>query len=589
MRAIFVRSLVASFALAGAVQSDAAPTPPPLIFRVDEGRNINSFVRTGPVAAHLVTRSGTAPRILVAFPAGNSGVGLWFMPTDQPVHWTLMSEPRATTIADGKGRALHGIEVKVAVDATTLHVQRALLSSVRVLRDYEAGGRIPNEVAVAPTRQSDGLTWSRDRLDGAPGYFLRVQALDGATISSQAISARPGTRLHLNIVSATGDEPLTPFRPSSVLTRDAHADPRAQNILSFLAYREKFLAGSWRFNTYFGRDTLMSLTLLMPVLRPVAVESGLASVLERLAPNGEVAHEEDIGEFAVLRNSAAGRGLTDEAVFDHGMVDDDFMLAPVAAAWLLDDREGRRRARQFLGTSDANGRRLGDAMAGNFKWVVERSAPFARRPEVENLVGIKPGRRSGQWRDSDTGLGGGRYPFDVNVVFVPAALHAIDRLVRSGLLDPYLSRKDREALLRSREQHPVWRDEAPAFFEVTLPSDRARSNVLAYSMEAAVDAGPALDFLGRDPLTFNAVSLDSEGRPVPIMHSDDGFSWLFGSPSPDALERSIRALLRPFPQGSGRPWASWSQTPRSPARTSNPSSPAMPIMERLFGRGSRPF
>ena len=69
----------------------------------------------------------------------------------------------------------------------------------------------------------------------------------------------------------------------------------ARNTLRFLSYREKFLAGSWRFNTYFGRDTLMSLRLLMPALQPPAIEAGLNSVLARLADDGEVAHEEGIG------------------------------------------------------------------------------------------------------------------------------------------------------------------------------------------------------------------------------------------------------------------------------------------------------
>jgi hypothetical protein len=41
------------------------------------------------------------------------------------------------------------------------------------------------------------------------------------------------------------------------------------------------------FDTYFGRDTLMTLKLLMPVLQLPAVESGLLSVLTRLAADGE--------------------------------------------------------------------------------------------------------------------------------------------------------------------------------------------------------------------------------------------------------------------------------------------------------------
>ena len=73
--------LLAISAIAKADEAIAPPGARALAFRIDEGRNINSFLREGPVAAHLLLRSGTEPRILVAFPAGNSGVGLWFEKT----------------------------------------------------------------------------------------------------------------------------------------------------------------------------------------------------------------------------------------------------------------------------------------------------------------------------------------------------------------------------------------------------------------------------------------------------------------------------------------------------------------------------
>ncbi|MBL7396164.1 hypothetical protein INQ29_25365, partial [Escherichia coli] len=53
---------------------------PELAYSLTEGQNLNAFVRDGKVAAHLLLRNGSDPRILVAFPAGNSGVGLWFAP-----------------------------------------------------------------------------------------------------------------------------------------------------------------------------------------------------------------------------------------------------------------------------------------------------------------------------------------------------------------------------------------------------------------------------------------------------------------------------------------------------------------------------
>jgi hypothetical protein len=41
----------------------------------------------------------------------------------------------------------------------------------------------------------------------------------------------------------------------------------------------------------------------------------------------------------------------------------------------------------------------------------------------------------------------------------------------------------------------------------------------------------------------------SPGRPVPVMHSDDGFALLFGAPTPAQLERSVTAMTRAFPAG----------------------------------------
>lgn len=50
----------------------------------------------------------------------------------------------------------------------------------------------------------------------------------------------------------------------------------------------------------------------------------------------------------------------------------------------------------------------------------------------KNLVALKDGQPVGQWRDSNDGLGGGRYPYDVNTALMPAALRAIAGLARAG-------------------------------------------------------------------------------------------------------------------------------------------------------------
>ena len=542
-----VIGLAGTLLLGSCTTAKTPPATPPLLrFQIDEGRNINSFVREGAVAAHLLLRSGTDPRILVAFPAGNSGVGLWFSNSDSSVEWTLPRPPSLLNDKDAQGRPLHGIEAEVSADTGKLGIHAAVLSSVRVLRDYQALGTVPEGIAVAPTVTGNRIVWARNRLDGAPGYRLSIEALDGARISNEAITSSDG-KLRLKIEALTGERPLTAIDKTSLLTATAARDTRARDVLTFLSYREKYLAGSWRFDTYFGRDTLMSLTLLTPVLQHLAIESGIGSVLTRLAPDGEVAHEEDIGEFAVLRNSREGRGAVDTPIYDYGMIDDDFMLAPLTANWLLDN-EGRTRAPKFFAEKNAAGVRQGDALVKNLLWVVERTAAFTADPKPANLVGLKEGRMTGQWRDSEEGLGRGRYAYDVNAVFVPAALEAIDRLVQSGLLHTYLSDAQRRTLQKARAQHAVWSRKAPPMFVVTVPAKQARDEVAAYAATIGVDSDAPLAALASDlggqSLTFNALALDANGKPIPIMHSDDGFALLFSNPrSAAALDQRDHASI----------------------------------------------
>jgi len=535
MKAISSIALLATAALAAGA---------PLSFRIDEGLNINSFLRDGPVAAHLLLRSGTEPRILVAFPAGNSGVGLWFKETTTPVTWTLVMPPRPVMLLDQKRRPLRGIEFEVEADASELRPRAAVLSSVRVLRDYELLGKSPAEVMVAPRRAAERLSWARDRLDTAAGYRLTIEAVAGAQVSAERFTAANGAPLRLRIQALTGEPPLQPL--DSILASSAGNDARARNALAFLSYQEKFLAGSWRFNTYFGRDTMISALLLAPVLEPQAIESALASVLDRLAPNGEVAHEEDIGEFAVLRNAREGRGRVATPVFDYGMVDDDFLLAPLAVRWLV---ENRTRARAFLAGKGVDGTRRGSALARNLCWVVERAAAFADDPRATNLVEIKPGRMTGNWRDSELGLGTGRYAYDVNAALVPAALAAAARLAECGQLDEYLDASQRRTLAQAGPRARVWAARAPSYFAIEVPASRARADISAYAREIGVDGERALHGVDQQPLTFNALSLDEQGKPVPILHSDEGFRLLLTEPPANEIPRCLDAIMRPFPGG----------------------------------------
>jgi hypothetical protein len=55
--------------------------------------------------------------------------------------------------------------------------------------------------------------------------------------------------------------------------------------------------------------------------------------------------------------------------------------------------------------------------------------------------------------------------------------------------------------------------------------------------------------MGDKTLAFHALSLDENGRPVPILNSDEGFRLLLTEPSVAELERCVVAIMRPFPAG----------------------------------------
>ena len=538
--------------LAVASVTAGASEPPALRFSVPQGGDLNEFYRDGPVAAHLVLTSGSAPRVVVAFPAGNSGAAIWLTAESTPLAWQpdVTIEPAKLDVPGG---TLHGITATLSATGGRVSVRQAITGSVRVIREYEDAGRIPAEIKTTPQVSARKVVWQRRRIDGAPGYFLSVEALNGSVASAagQSIEFLPDTvgRLRLRIAALTGEAPLTPMIEGELLKSAAASDPRLRSVLTYLSFHEKLLAGSWRFDTYFGRDTLMSLRLLSPVLKAPAMEAGLGSVLQRLNAAGEVAHEEDIGEYAILQRMRAGLPASDTPILDYKMIDDDFMLAPVAADYLLENSEGRARAAAFLAGKMESGEPRGSALVRNLRYVAAAAMPFARSHDWRRLIALKPGQHVGNWRDSEEGLGGGRYPYDVNAVFVPAALDAIARLRSSGLLLPYLDGDGDSVLATASRMEETWRREAPPLFDVEVPADGARAEVAAYARGIGLDPAHAIAALGGGAQRFRAVSLDAEGRPVPVLVSDEAFALLFLDISSAEAERIVRTLMRPFPAG----------------------------------------
>jgi hypothetical protein len=225
------------------------------------------------------------------------------------------------------------------------------------------------------------------------------------------------------------------------------------------------------------------------------------------------------------------------------------MLAAVAAAYLFDHPGGRARAGDFLAHRLPNGERVGAALTRNFVFVTRSARAFANKPEPANLISLKPGLSVGQWRDSQDGLAGGRYPFDVNAVFVPAAMSAIAQFVQSGLLKPYLKAEHHEALAAASDIAEVWSREAPALFHVRITGADARRQISDYATDLGVSPKQALDALPHHSLLVNAIALDAQYTPIPVVHSDGGFALLLQDPPAAEVDLLVDSMLRPFPAG----------------------------------------
>ncbi|WP_437837906.1 hypothetical protein [Sorangium sp. So ce1153] len=565
-------TLLAASCASGASSALDAGAPAPrapelLAFAVQEGAIHNHFFRRGHIAAHLLVTSGVSPRLIVAFPAGNMGIAAWFEAPPAPVELSVEGPISGVERPGG----MRGVSALLVSAAPALRVHRLVLGSIRTIREVGRDGELPAwlradvEACAAPCGVS--IAVRRATLDGEHHLELLVEPLDGTTAAlglDGRVELAAGPRgLRVRVTALSDEAPLTPVPLDEIVNERAGDDARHRQALAFLTYREKLLAGSWRFLTYFGRDTLLAVRMLLPVLEPAVVEAGIGSVLDRLNQEGEVAHEEAIGEYASFLRLAAGRAgapresidaqreaghALREPVLDYKMIDDDFLLAPLAAEYLLGSAPGRARAAAFLARRTPGGETYARALARNVALVLRLAAPFAETRDPRALIALKEGASVGEWRDSEEGLAFGRIPYDVNVALAPAALRASARLLASPLLG---AEPDQEGAARAERYARAWRD-AGGFFRVELPEAEARRRARAYAESLGIDPAPVVASLS-GTLSFPAIALDGEGRPIPVMHSDDSFVLLFTEPPPGALEEIAGRLIRPFPAGLRTP------------------------------------
>ncbi|KAL4434814.1 hypothetical protein ABPG77_005341 [Micractinium sp. CCAP 211/92] len=522
---------------------------------------------------------GSGVRFLVGFPEANSGSVAYFNSTTGPstdLNVTLDNGTLATVEVPGRGAGLTGV-LTFNRDAT---LYRAIVGSIRTVRDYVEGPRIIRPIfAHTTTQEGDAVVLRREYLNNTGGNTLSFAPADGTTV----VKATPDGNLTITLglgasegkvrFTATVDWPvhLQAIQPADLLLAPSqrHTEiaktPQVAQV-SFLMYPpQKLLAGSWRFLTYFGRHLVAMSRLMMSRLASAAIEAGLAAALGEsiyfwnmggdyyqqngrdFIPVGTVCHEETLGDYASYTNLQEGHPeLGGRLYCDYKMIDADYLLLPSVAQYFLNTSSGAGREGAFLagsvpaarGTALNANRTYDELLHANAELVLTLARPFAADPTIDNLIHLRPGLTVGNWRDSDTGLANAVIPFDVNTALLPGALRAIQDLAAAGILDPAMEAE-------ADDLAAAWEAHALPFFEITVPVAEAQRLVASYSQALGVPA-PA-------PVLLDQAAAVSGGNvtffAVPIMHSDLGFNLLYQREAPEAIIRAIPALLADFPAG----------------------------------------
>lgn len=251
------------------------------------------------------------PRLIVAWPAANSGIAAYFAP-ENGVNGTLgirllnssSGNPLGPVYDEGNGtNATVGVSTILELNSSAI-LSVAILGSIRTIRDFVEGPSLLRDEIQSAVKYSNienGVKLTRQWLDNITTTTISftspnqtIQNLNGT------VKFEPGSY----VFNASFDYPqLTQLSSNQVLNTESvdliSQSPMQTTALSFLSYTTKLTAGAWRFLTYFGRDSMISALLLEPVLsggEGGAIEAVIAGVLERLnVTDGSACHEETIG------------------------------------------------------------------------------------------------------------------------------------------------------------------------------------------------------------------------------------------------------------------------------------------------------
>ena len=411
-----------------------------LLIRKLEGDFENVLVRDAntKVAAHIQIPVGEkARRVVVAMPAGKAAL---CFETAQPADWALEGDIATFAEENGQGGVAFTLATKradVSIPVSSILLNHTLMARFGVdpehkhenkLRDLiQSGGIREMEATLGMSLQDlsdrgqiigplvDAQTgtcaFTRRALDGKHRYRLELAGESACEVRESAGTLRifrkgpagPAS-LRLTIRASTDFERLTPMpldelvneRGQELFRKDAFFAQAVRNF-EFLSFREKFLAGSWNFLSYFGRDTLIALRIMWPVLSRRAKQTGIQSVVNETAENGIVNVTDEWTDDRTVADAIErffhdyGKGdrtgakqvlqaILDGRVPEHpflDVLDPTFMFPSAAAHWFTEMGDGDLKAwleeeHPVLGRTESNRATL----LRNWNYVLESAAPY---------------------------------------------------------------------------------------------------------------------------------------------------------------------------------------------------------------------
>ncbi|KAF2657032.1 glycogen debranching enzyme [Lophiostoma macrostomum CBS 122681] len=570
-------------ALLGAAAADTACSNAPSRLHLSDPPYDNYLYSDCHSSTHVVVTSPLktsnlkviGPRLLIAWPSGNSGAAAIFVPEDGSTGTLAIKLDKSET-----GNEIEGIYVQDPLEYgvfgwvnfnSSARLTIPILGSIRTIRDYTEGGNVLEPTiqdGIVTTQGPNGsASYCRTWFDHTTTTCLMFAPTNGAAPirinkgPKWTMTFGAGTYLFNAVFNYPQMKQLLPAEVLNSASRSLIQSNEDQTTsLSFLSYSDKLLAGTWRFLTYFGRDSMITLLLMQPVLsegKGGAIEAVIGAALERVNnTDGSACHEEVIGDYATFTHKQAGIASNDP-LCDYKMVDTDYFLPIVLKNYLVDTATGKSRTSDFLSTKatflkENNGLTYKTLAEMTTNKILAATAPFAKDggQKKENLIKLKTGQPVGQWRDSANGLGGGRIPYDVNTALVPAALRAIAQLSKSGLFPDHAWWGTFAEAYAS-----VWEDKTLSFFEVTVEKSKAISDVQSYVSQSKFSGPSNTGNIAAD-VTFHGLALNDSNNQaiVRVMNTDDCFRHFLLNTTDQKqlssfLDQTAEHILQPFPVG----------------------------------------